>query len=144
MKLKGAEGRRMLRAVCWCFEHMHVPANEHQRIRYTALKSLENLYKEMKDDVWEASVSIPKAQALAREHLACYQELNRTAVDSRMWVIYPKHHLFHHWIVELVRWGHPRDCWTYLDESATGELAAVAPSLHASTLSRTLMQKVRL
>ena len=141
LKLKAAEGRYMLKVMTWVVETFHPPATEHARLRFQALQSLSQMYEEL---MQFSNASVVRVQVLAREHMACYEELSRTAENDLFFKIYPKHHLFTHWVDELPNWGRIQDSWCYMDESALGELVEICPGLHVSNLHRSLLQKIRI
>ena len=130
--------------MCYILENFHKPDGAYQTTRYQCLQSLNLMYGELKK--WN-DASCPLVQRYAREHLVLYNELRQFAAaegKENAWRIYPKHHLFEHWVAELPRWGHPLFAWCYKDESKIGELARIAPNLHPNTLQKTLMVKIRI
>ena len=108
-------------------------------------------YDEHQPSKWNPETSPQRIAKFGRQHVILYAELTHIALQNcdfhRLgWhpsKFYPKHHLFVHLSEEACSSGNPREFWCYWDDSAIGDVVAVAEASHAKYVHRSVMEKKR-
>jgi hypothetical protein len=140
-KLKAAESRRMLYVLHFVLLHVFPHESGHDKLRLQCVAYIAKMYREM--EAWGPDSGTTVAE-LARRHLLLYHELSLDASSAMFWRLYPKHHLFLHFMEDQVALaGNPREHWTYADESCIGLIAKLAASCHAGTVHRVVISRYR-
>jgi hypothetical protein len=150
LRVKAAEARGMLKVVDYMLEFLLPIETEHQRMRFTYVNLLRQVYTELEHNNWNES-SAARVFTLGRKHVLMYCALScRHAEINRhrsweQWRMYPKHHQFLHILEDQIAvQGNPRLSWCYADESAIGNAARLAEASHPKALATIIVAKWRL
>ena len=138
LKLKAAEGRRLLpvlrEALATCFEI----TSPHQILRLHCVDSLLECYRTMQE--WEER-SAPAADlaAAGRRYLLQCRSLRDLSTVSLRLNLYPKHNLLVHLLDGST--ANPKDEWNYSDESEIGDAIGLAQKVLAQHMSTALIKR---
>ena len=143
-KGKAAECRHLIPIVLEILRIAFPRETEHQKLRFNCVQELANLYKIVM--AWDDDVSSQAVDAARRFHIY-YAELNKASCAARgdlmVWRFVPKFHLLHHCCESIATFGSIIFHWCYADERSIGRAAKLAAAGHASTISKTVMEKYR-
>jgi len=141
LKLKAAEGRYMVPVVERLLRCGVACVTEHEHRRLHCLQALCRCYDEI--NAWVPDTSRDRLGSAARQFVTLYSELTVQAFaydpSGLSYRLYPKFHL----LVHCAEFSEvcPRLTWNYPDESAIGECADLAETLHAMNLQTSLIEK---
>ena len=113
------------------------PENDFEWARLHCLQALCRCYLHLR--TWgEASPALLQRDGM--QHLVLYKFLHDHCGDSKLYNVYPKHHLFIHIIGSQ---SNPALCWNYADEDEIGQACVLAKACNVQFMHVAIMRRHR-
>ena len=139
MRLKAAQGRNFLPILTIILQRFFPCAGGREELRLRCCQAMCRCYMELKR--W-TDESPRRLELAARQCLLLYVQLGDMEEEgSRMWHVYPKHHMFAH--VANVEYN-PALVWNYGDEDEIGRAVKQARRCNPKWLHQSVIERYRI